>query len=238
MRTLEDLPPEVANEQLDWVVATEVPFLGDLAVWMKATGGPIDAADGSFHSLDLIGDWFFQFLDAGCPGVPRTARPSPYTSEDHVALDRELSEADEAVAIARYAAQALARYHRPVFLTVDPNARWAVFREKAPRGRTYMDHNEIGIEYTVKERMPDWPAPPYFALEDRGLSAGAQRYVRGERRWGEHGRLQHAARRSVPDATLIPPPTYVSILEPLLDLPDAGSTVRRGPLSRASWMTT
>jgi len=236
VRGYDELPDEAADAHLQWVVETEIPFLADLAAWMQATDGPLAHADGSFHSLDVIGDWFIHFLDEGCPGVPRNARPAPFTDQDYLASDAVLSADDEAIAVALYAAQAIGRYHRPVFATLDPEAHWAVFRKKAPRGRTYLDHNEVGIEYTVEQREPKGQKPPYFAFPHRQVSARTGRYMQGEIQMAEYGRPQRSARfRAVPEATPIPGPTQRSILTPLLGVPGAGSVVHRGPLTRESW---
>lgn len=128
------LSDERAAEFRDHVVAREPFFLQELARWMAATGGPVDAMDASAESLVDLWEWFAQFVDADLPGVPHDARSAEYPLLEPSTGTRISAAADRMVHYVRLVA---ARYDAP--------APWAVRVRQPGEPREFFD-NVTGIQ--------------------------------------------------------------------------------------------
>ncbi len=107
----------------DHVRAREPYRLRDLARWMAATGGPLEAADASFASLVPVWQWYVSFVLAGCPGIDPRLRMPFLTAEalpDGWPGDR--GELSSPGARAQAAAIGLEHYLRLIWQRYDPPA--------------------------------------------------------------------------------------------------------------------
>jgi hypothetical protein len=119
---------EQAVAYRDHVRAREPYRLRDLARWMAATNGPIEAADASFASLVPVWQWFVGFLLDGCPGIDPRARMPFVTAEDMPdGWPGDRGELPAVGARAQAAAVAMEHYLGLVWQRYDPPATWEIY---------------------------------------------------------------------------------------------------------------
>jgi len=114
------LTAEQAAQFREHVVGREDARLADLARWVAATTGPLDALDGSIDSIEALWVWFLKFRASKFPGVPDGPRPSVLI---------EMSKAPPKLREywrSQYVAETMQHYLFRVVRRVDPGARWAV----------------------------------------------------------------------------------------------------------------
>lgn len=130
----------------DHVRAREPYRLRDLARWMAATGGPLQAADASFASLVPVWGWFVGFVLDGCPGLdPRLRGPFVTAQANPGGWPGDRGEPISAGGRAQAAAIGLEHYLRLVWQRYDPPAPWEIYLTP-PRARTLdFIHHSTGV---------------------------------------------------------------------------------------------
>jgi hypothetical protein len=141
------------------VEAREATRLAELSHWMRSTGGPWDALDGSLDSLVPLWQWFIEFTREGHPGIPDTAAGQWFVKGD----DEEAVYSKPA-----YAAEAVAHYVMLVCRRADPGASWAVETRK---NATFFQ--ETGIRFS-DGRVFD-PTGPVVLSANRALNPPPRR---------------------------------------------------------------
>lgn len=130
----------------DHVRAREPYRLRDLARWLAATGGPLQAADASFASLVPVWGWFVGFVLDGCPGLdPRLRGPFVTAQANPGGWPGDRGEPVSAGGRAQAAAIGLEHYLRLVWQRYDPPAPWEIYLTP-PRARTLdFIHHSTGV---------------------------------------------------------------------------------------------
>jgi hypothetical protein len=130
----------------DHVRAREPYRLRDLARWMAATGGPLEAADASFASLVPVWQWYVSFVLAGCPGIdPRLRMPFVPAEAMPDGWPGDRGELPSLGGRAQAAAIGIEHYVRLVWQRYDPPATWEIYL--TPRRARTLDsiHHSTGV---------------------------------------------------------------------------------------------
>ena len=109
-----------AEQLLALVRAREPARLHELGRWVAATGGPVDALDGSWSSLVPLWEWLIGFVDDGLPLVSAAARPANHV---HPVPVRPLP---PLLLPLLYVAESVAHYCAVVARRAAPGADWVV----------------------------------------------------------------------------------------------------------------
>ena len=135
-----ELAREQADEYCEHVVAREPYHLRDLARWMRATDGPIDAMDASLASLDPLWQWYVDLARRDFAGLTDGLVPSrePYLA------DPERTEILERARQSAAAGDRLMHYLRLVLDRLVPGAHWGVYIQP-PKGPREADHQETVV---------------------------------------------------------------------------------------------
>ncbi|WP_431279126.1 hypothetical protein [Leifsonia poae] len=109
-----------ADRFRDFVAGRQAARLVDLAHWMAATDGPIESMDATVDSLVPLWEWFVQFVDAGCPGVPRDAR---WAVGEAIGVAPGSEESERAI----FAGESIEHYVYLVCAKALPETNWRVY---------------------------------------------------------------------------------------------------------------
>lgn len=135
-----NLNREQALELREHVIAREPYYLRDLAQWMRATGGPIDAMDASIASLDPLWQWCVDLAHRDFEGLTDGLIPS---------RDPELAVPNghhgwEQARQSAVAGDRLTHYLRLVLGRLVPGAYWDLYLQP-PKGPLESAHQDTVV---------------------------------------------------------------------------------------------
>lgn len=220
---LNDVSPVDAQEYRDAVIVRESDRLAQLSGWVRDTQGPWDDLDASVDSLVPLWQWYVDFLEADCPGVPRGL-----VGQDWV--DDEVPR--PARGYCTYTAEAIGHYLMLVCRRMDPSATWQV-HETIPQDILFQN---TGI--LLSNGVCVIPDVFVVSMMRRVLTPSDKQYSDSRRpealrdvfvRWAGEGVIPARQEKLGP---ALPPPQPVPVPQPVLwrpSPPGEGPTVGQKP---------